>query len=71
MAQIFLLSRSRRSRPPEINDKVKSSFYCYFHNSLLAILHPSQRLRKICAQILGGLNAARHSHQAVGYAYGR
>ena len=41
------------------------------HNLLLATLHPVQRLRKIRAQILGGLNAARHSHQAVGYAYGR
>ena len=36
-----------------------------------ATLHPSQRLRKIRAQILGGLNTARHSHQSVGYAYGR
>ena len=52
-------------------DNPKSSLYFCFHNSSLATLHPSQRLRKVLAQILGGLNAARHSHQAVGYAYGR
>ena len=48
-----------------------SSLYRCFHKSLLAPLHPVQRLRKVRAQILGGLNAARHSHQAVGYTYGR
>ena len=42
-----------------------------FNTSLLVPLHPRQRLGKIRAQILGGLNAARHSHQAVGDAYGR
>ena len=55
----------------DTNDKAPSGLYCRFHNSSLATLHPNQRLPKIRAQILGGLNAARHSHQAVGYAYGR